>query len=176
MNANAKAFAEHLAQHPAVRSVYYPGVAECTQDAAHCRAVQRDDTTGMGCLVSFLLNEKFDIKASPRCFKLVATQCADFPPFPAQAFYDHWQVSKGPSFGMTRTLVCPYTLLAHYTELDWVAQYGVAAELIRVSLGTEPLEVIANFLSCLFSPSLSTDLSVDLTFLHRRLCARLKKL
>lgn len=67
--------------------------------------------------------------------------CVVLSALPAQAFYDHWEVCKGPSFGMTCTLACPYTLLAHYAELEWAAQYGLTAELIRVSLGTEPIEV-----------------------------------
>ena len=62
-----------------------------------------------------------------------------------QAFYNALAVSKGPSLGTTFTLVCPYTLLAHYTELDWAAQYGVHADLIRVSVGTEPFQVSGVF-------------------------------
>lgn len=31
------------------------------------------------------------------------------------------QVAKGPGFGTNFTLACPYTLLAHYTELEWAA-------------------------------------------------------
>ncbi len=34
--------------------------------------------------------------------------------------YDR-QVAKGPGFGTNFTLACPYTLLAHYTELEWAA-------------------------------------------------------
>jgi len=37
-------------------------------------------------------------------------------------------------------LVCPYTLLAHYVELDWAATYGVSDRLIRVSVGIEDIE------------------------------------
>jgi len=38
--------------------------------------------------------------------------------------------------------VCPYTLLAHYTELEWAEACGVSPNLLRVSCGIEPLEKI----------------------------------
>src|SRR5690606_41676148 len=55
----------------------------------------------------------------------------------APAFCDRLQVSKGPSLGTDLTLACPYTLLAHYGELDWTEQCGVSRHLIRVSIGLE---------------------------------------
>jgi cystathionine gamma-synthase len=51
--------------------------------------------------------------------------------------FDALQVCKGPSFGTPFTLACPYTLLAHYTELEWAEACGVPPELIRVSCGVE---------------------------------------
>jgi cystathionine gamma-synthase len=47
------------------------------------------------------------------------------------------RVSKGPSLGTHFTLACPYTQLAHYDELDWAADCGVPAHLLRVSVGLE---------------------------------------
>ncbi|KAL4401298.1 Cystathionine gamma-synthase [Malassezia pachydermatis] len=55
----------------------------------------------------------------------------------AIAFYDHLQCAKGPSLGTNCTISCPYTLLAHYTELDWAAQLEVSDTLVRVSIGLE---------------------------------------
>jgi cystathionine gamma-synthase len=55
----------------------------------------------------------------------------------AVIFYDNLQVMKGPSLGTEYTLVCPYTLLAHYNELDWAESVGVPAHLVRISVGTE---------------------------------------
>ncbi|KAK6346999.1 hypothetical protein TWF696_007090 [Orbilia brochopaga] len=52
-------------------------------------------------------------------------------------FYDFVKTAKGPSLGTNFTLTSPYALLAHYKELDWVAQYGVESHLIRVSVGLE---------------------------------------
>jgi cystathionine gamma-synthase len=34
----------------------------------------------------------------------------------------------------------PYALLAHYTELDWAATFGVEANLVRFSVGLEETE------------------------------------
>lgn len=45
--------------------------------------------------------------------------------------------AKGPSLGTNFTLACPYTILAHYAELDWAAQYGVPKSLVRISIGLE---------------------------------------
>lgn len=55
----------------------------------------------------------------------------------AEAFYDALVCAKGPSLGTNFTLACPYTILAHYTELDWAARYGVPKSLVRVSIGLE---------------------------------------
>lgn len=55
----------------------------------------------------------------------------------AQQFYDNLHCAKGPSLGTNFTLASPYTILAHYTELDWAEQYGVSRHLVRVSVGLE---------------------------------------
>ncbi|KAL8856922.1 MAG: hypothetical protein Q9178_006511 [Gyalolechia marmorata] len=55
----------------------------------------------------------------------------------AIAFYDALETAKGPSLGTNFTLSSPYTLLAHYTELDWAAKYGVDPDLVRMSVGLE---------------------------------------
>jgi cystathionine gamma-synthase len=66
------------------------------------------------------------------------------------AFYDALRVCKGPSLGTDFTLVCPYTLLAHYDELDWAAACGVPRNLVRVSVGLEPAtDLIERFASAL---------------------------
>lgn len=58
------------------------------------------------------------------------------------AFFDNLACAKGPSLGTAFTLACPYTILAHYLELDWAAGYGVEAGLVRVSVGEEDIEVL----------------------------------
>ena len=57
------------------------------------------------------------------------------------AFYDSLELCKGPSLGVEFTIVCPYTLLAHYEELDWCEDLGVSRWLLRVSVGQEPYEL-----------------------------------
>jgi cystathionine gamma-synthase len=55
----------------------------------------------------------------------------------AEQFYDALRCAKGPSLGTNFTLASPYTILAHYTELDWAARFGVPRHLIRVSIGLD---------------------------------------
>jgi cystathionine gamma-synthase len=55
----------------------------------------------------------------------------------SKAFFDNLACAKGPSLGTSFTLACPYTILAHYMELGWAAEYGVEAGLVRVSVGQE---------------------------------------
>ena len=59
-----------------------------------------------------------------------------------RTFYDTLDVAKGPSLGTNFTLVCPYPLLAHYHELDFAMNYNVPPNLVRVSVGLEPREVL----------------------------------
>ncbi|GES88815.1 PLP-dependent transferase [Rhizophagus clarus] len=60
----------------------------------------------------------------------------------SQQFFDSLPIAKGPSLGTNFTLACPYTILAHYLELDWAAKFGVEADLIRVSVGLEDKETL----------------------------------
>jgi len=60
----------------------------------------------------------------------------------SHAFFDALPCHKGPSLGTDFTLASPYTILAHYTELDWAAQYGVEAGLVRVSIGMEDTKLL----------------------------------
>ncbi|MDO8553112.1 MAG: PLP-dependent transferase [bacterium] len=56
--------------------------------------------------------------------------------------YDSLEFCKGPSLGTNYTLICPYTMIAHYDELPFAEKCGVDRNLIRVSCGTEPEAVI----------------------------------
>ncbi|RYD27894.1 MAG: PLP-dependent transferase, partial [Verrucomicrobiaceae bacterium] len=111
MNAGAEALTDWLSRHPAVERVHYP------TDASVFGGMARPGG-GRGCLFSFILK---DAAA-------------------AAAVYDRLRLCKGPSLGTNFSLCCPYTLLAHYTELEWAAQCGVPAHLLRVSVGLEPPE------------------------------------
>ena len=89
------------------------------------RQSESENVSGYGCLMSIVLSEGWNEKQ----------------------FFDNLHVSKGPSLGTNFTIACPYTLLAHYFELDWAAQYGVDRRLIRVSVGMEDIEVSVLFFS-----------------------------
>lgn len=117
MSTNAAALVAMLRQHTAVAEVCYPGDDGGWLDVARPGA-------GRGCLFSIILRD----------------------PARAPAVYDALRVSKGPSLGTNFTLCCPYTLLAHYRELDWAAACGVPANLLRVSAGLEETEdLLARF-------------------------------
>ena len=60
----------------------------------------------------------------------------------SRAFYDNLACAKGPSLGTSFTLASPYTILAHYVELDWAAEHGVEAGLVRISVGQEDVRVL----------------------------------
>ncbi len=110
-NANGLLVAERLRQHPAVERVWYP---KWEFDEAY-EAVRRPDG-GWGALVTFL--PKNASATSP-------------------GIYDRLACCKGPSLGTLFTLACPFTLLAHYTELEWAEACGVSRYLIRLSIGLE---------------------------------------
>lgn len=115
VNANGLELAGWLSSHPAVERVWHPSLT--TRD--HYDAARRK-TGGYGGLLSFVLaNSKKTAKV-----------------------YDALRLSKGPSFGTTFTLVCPYVMLAHYPELEWAEACGVPANLLRVSCGVEPIATI----------------------------------
>jgi cystathionine gamma-synthase len=60
----------------------------------------------------------------------------------SKAFFDTLPCFKGPSLGTNFTLACPFTILAHYGELEWAAQFGVEAGLVRVSVGMENVDTL----------------------------------
>ena len=67
---------------------------------------------------------------------------------PLEKFYDRLRLPKGPSFGMTTTLICPFMYLAHYDLVTTpagraeLAASGIDPDLLRLCVGTEPVEDI----------------------------------
>jgi cystathionine gamma-synthase len=110
-NETGRLIAERLRRHPAVERVWYPK----WEFAEAYEAVRRPDG-GWGALITFL----------PKNAEVNSP-----------AIYDRLPFCKGPSLGTVFTLACPFTLLAHYTELDWAESCGVSRFLIRVSVGLE---------------------------------------
>jgi len=117
-NANALELANRLKSDSRVQNVYYPGINP--NKDLYKSLLRSNDRCGYGCLLSFVLKDNTKIKL----------------------FYDSLLVNKGPSLGTEFTLVCPYTLLAHYNELDWAEQFGVSRHIVRVSVGEENIEDI----------------------------------
>ncbi len=113
-NRTAETLCDWLREHPAVAEIYYP---KYTMKAAYDEV--KRETGGYGSLFSIVLHNA--AQHAPR-------------------FYDALRVSKGPSLGNNFTLACPYTLLAHFTELDWAESHGVSPNLVRVSVGLESIE------------------------------------
>jgi cystathionine gamma-synthase len=113
-NQNGLLLAERLRHHPAVERVWYPK----WEFSEAYEAVRRPDG-GWGALVTFM--PKHGDTKSP-------------------GIYDRLAFCKGPSLGTVFTLACPFTLLAHYTELEWAESCGVSRYLIRVSVGLEDVE------------------------------------
>lgn len=61
-------------------------------------------------------------------------------PAHAVTFYDFLNVWKGPSIGTNSTIALPYSVLAHWEEGEWAAQYGVPRHIVRMSVGLEEAE------------------------------------
>jgi len=65
-----------------------------------------------------------------------------------ERFYDRLRLPKGPSFGMKRTLICPFMYLAHYdlvttpAGLAELAASRLDPDLLRLCVGTEPVDEI----------------------------------
>lgn len=115
VNSNGQALAAWLSNHPAVSAVWHPSLIH----TENYESIMRKGG-GYGGLLSFVLKNE---KKTPKV-------------------YDSLRLNKGPSFGTPFTLVCPYTLLAHYHELEWAESCGVSANLLRISCGLEPIETI----------------------------------
>lgn len=115
VNESALKLVEFLSNHPSVAKLWHPSVTQ----TENYDVVKRKNG-GYGGLISISL-------ATPKRTPKV---------------YDALKLSKGPSFGTPFTLVCPYTMLAHYQELDWCEDCGVPTHLLRISVGQEPIETI----------------------------------
>jgi cystathionine gamma-synthase len=109
INETTERLAEFMQGHPDVDTVWYPKfVAPLFTNYQH-------ENGGFGGLFSIHLDSHI---------------CQ-------RTFYDVLDVAKGPSLGTNFTLVCPYTLLAHYHELDFALSHKVPPNLIRVAVGLE---------------------------------------
>jgi len=113
MNRNANQLAAWLTKQPEVETVYHPSL-----DAKRFDWMNAHSTDHNGGLLSIVLKN---------------------PAVTTPAVFDHLEICKGPNLGTNFTLCCPYTILAHFTELDFVEQCGVSRWLLRISVGIEPI-------------------------------------
>ena len=84
---------------------------------------------GIGHIISFELKED--------CYKS------------AEEFYDHCKIpSKGPSMGFEKTMLMPYSLMAHYHDTsEDLKDMGLKKYLMRLSVGTEKPDEIIGYLA-----------------------------
>ena len=117
VNQTAPRLVDLLNNHHSVSKIWYPKYETRT----HYDAVKRDEG-GFSGLFSIELKN---------------------PEKTTSQFYNALQLCKGPSLGANFTLVCPYTILAHYDELQWCHENGVSKWLIRVSVGQETYDFLS---------------------------------
>ena len=125
MNQNCKDLYLYLKEHPAIKKIYT--IKESPNAERYIK-----DFDSFGAIISI------ELKGS------------------MESFYDKIQLVKGPSFGAQFTIVCPYFYLAHYdlvkdlSEKGLFNQHQVDRDLIRISLGCEPIEdILSEFESAL---------------------------
>jgi cystathionine gamma-synthase len=120
INVNTERICDHLSSHSRVENVRYPKYT-CRREYDARKRVN----AGFGGL-----------------FSVVTKDAART----AARFFDALRICKGPSLGNNFSLACPFTLLAHYKELDWAEELGVSRYLVRVSIGLEePEDLIGRF-------------------------------
>ncbi len=120
INANTVALVRFLETHPGVRRVHW---AYSPASAAHYAQIARGENRP-GALITLELTG------------------------PVARFYDRLRCAKGPSFGTTFTIACPFLYLAHYDLVTTPAgrakllALDLDPELIRVSVGAEPIDAL----------------------------------
>ncbi|MDB6168143.1 MAG: Cys/Met metabolism pyridoxal-phosphate-dependent protein [Verrucomicrobia bacterium] len=109
-----------LEKHPAVGEVFWALRADSREN--YLRVARSPDA--VGAMITFTLRGSLE------------------------KFYDRLRLPKGPSFGMETTLICPFMYLAHYDLVTTeggraqLAANGLDPDLLRLSIGTEPVEDI----------------------------------
>ena len=120
LNAATPRVVSWLESHPQVKRVYWPLAPDSRSNylkIAHAAGA-------VGGMLSFTLNT------------------------PLAPFYDAVRLPKGPSFGMKNSLLSPFIYIAHYDLVKTaagraeLAASGIDPELLRLSIGNEPVEDI----------------------------------
>lgn len=117
MNQNCKELSTYLKAHPSVKKIY------TLRESPNAHSYMKTEDS-CGAIISI------ELKGS------------------MESFYDKIQLVKGPSFGAQFTIICPYFYLAHYDLVKDLSknglfnQYQVDRNLIRISVGCEPIEYL----------------------------------
>jgi len=117
MDANARQLADYLSGRSAFKKVHFAGYSD------HFSEVAKSAGSG-GAVITVELQGEME------------------------PFYDALNLMKGPSFGTEFTVVCPFMYLAHYDLVStekgrsFLQSIGIDPDLIRISVGTEPIEEI----------------------------------
>ncbi|MCX6936806.1 MAG: PLP-dependent transferase [Verrucomicrobia bacterium] len=121
-NAGAVRVVGFLRGHPKVAEVFWSGHEA---SAANYAALARTPGS-VGSMITFTLR----------------------PNLALPAFYDRLRIAKGPSFGLSTSLICPFMYLAHYELVTTeegraeLRRNGLNPDLLRLSVGAEPAEEI----------------------------------
>lgn len=120
INANTRRVAAFLEGHPAIKQVWWALQPDTREN--YLKIARTPESVGG--MISFTLHA------------------------PMEKFYDRVRLPKGPSFGMTTTLISPFIYLAHYDLITTaagraeLAAHGLSPDLLRLSVGTEPVDDI----------------------------------
>jgi cystathionine gamma-synthase len=120
LNAATPRIVAWLESHPKIKRVYWPLAAD---SRANYLKIARS-AAAVGGMLSFTLKT------------------------PLAPFYDAVRLPKGPSFGMKNSLVSPFIYIAHYELVKTaagraeLAASGIDPELLRLSIGSEPVDEI----------------------------------
>ena len=120
MNRNACGMVDWLSDHPAIKRVHW----SCDESSRDAYLALGGSVERPGVVVTVELTGRL------------------------KEFYDHTAFAKGPSFGTSFTLLCPFMYLAHYDLVsndqgrNHLRSIGIDPDLVRISFGVEPLEAI----------------------------------
>ncbi|KAJ3151407.1 hypothetical protein HDU86_006107 [Geranomyces michiganensis] len=156
INATAHALTRMLAAHPKVMTVHHPSVTDAARYAAHARRNTSNTITTKSPTRTTTTTESATTLLPPHDDDVVISETTQNIGYggllsivlhtdaAAERFYDALDVAKGPSLGTNFTLACPYTILAHYGEMEWAEGFGVLRRLVRVSVGLEDAEELVS--------------------------------
>lgn len=120
INSNTKALVEFLQKQPYVKKVFHSHQSGSEEN--YTKLMKNEEAYGG--LISVVFNKPFN------------------------EVYDVLNFAKGPSLGTEFTLLMPYVYLAHYDMIlcqegrDLLEKYDIDINLLRISVGCEPIEEI----------------------------------